>query len=434
MRLSCPLCQARLDISPEPSDGRVTCPSCRAIFTAAKQSDETPRMAPPDETGATGEMGVWVRPAVSPRPRAADRAGGRIGNGPPKATAVPWYLLGIALLPLVLPAVAIPLHLLVGGLAGGALWGAVGGGLAGACLAVVCRRTWPGLARAAIALGLAGLGFTILLGALVAHFLFLRPDAVARPLSAVTVEAAYPGANAQVVADTVAAPIEAQVNGVEGMVAMRSRCDHDGSYTLTVTFEPGTDPAIARVLVVNRVSLAEPILPELVKRPGLTIKTASPGVLMVVNVFSPDGIRDALYLGSHAAQLRDTLTRLPGVGEVTFVGRRHDGVRVWLDRERLAAHDLTAGDVVRAIEQQNVRVAAGPAPEGPMALDAPGRPADAEELENIILKAAGGTPSASRTWPGWRSEAAHHRARCSSTASPRRPWSFTRCRRPARTS
>jgi multidrug efflux pump subunit AcrB len=297
-------------------------------------------------------------------------------------------LLGIALLPLVIPAVAIPLNLLLGGLAGGALWGVIGGGLAGTCLAIACRRTWSSVARLAIALGLAQLGFAILLGALALHFLFLRFNAVTRPLPAVTVEVTYPGANAQVVADTVAAPIEQQINGVEGMIAMRSQCNNDGSYTLTVTFERGTDLEIARVLVANRESLAEPILPDLVKRQGLTIKTASPGVVMIVNVYSPDGSRDALYLSSYATlQLRDELTRLPGVGDVTIVGQRHYSVRVWLDLERLTAHDLTAADVVRAIEQQNVQMAAGPAAEGPIALNALGRLANAEEFENIILKA-----------------------------------------------
>jgi multidrug efflux pump subunit AcrB len=245
----------------------------------------------------------------------------------------------------------------------------------------------PGLTRVVIALGLAGLGFAVLFGALAMYFVFLRPDAVDRPLPAVTVEAAYPGANAQVVADTVAAPIEQQVNGVEGMVAMRSQCNNDGSYLLTVTFERGTDLALARVLVANREALAEPILPDLVKRRGLTIKTATPGVLMIITVFSPDDSRDALYLSNYATvQLRDEVARLPGVGEVTFVGQRPYGVRVWLDWEKLTARDLTAADVVQAIEQQNVQVEAAPVPEGPIALNTLGRLAGAEELGDIILK------------------------------------------------
>jgi multidrug efflux pump subunit AcrB len=298
---------------------------------------------------------------------------------------VPWYLVVIALLPLIIPAVAIPLHLLVGGLAGGALWGAVGGGLAAACLAVACRRNWTGLARLLVALGLAGLSFAILLGALAADVFF--GSEAAKPLPTITLEASYPGANAQVVADTVAAPIEQQIVGVEGMVAMRSQCNNDGSYTLTVTFQRGTDLNLAQVLVQNRESLAEPILPELVKRRGVSVKKKSPGALTIVSLFSPEGRFDALYLSNYAnIQIRDELARVPGVGDVTLVGQRDYGARVWLDPEKLTAHGLTTADVVGAIQQQNVQVAGAPAPEGPMALKALGRLAGAEEFENIILK------------------------------------------------
>jgi multidrug efflux pump subunit AcrB len=298
---------------------------------------------------------------------------------------VPWYLVGIALLPLIIPAVAIPLHLLVGGLAGGALWGAVGGGLAGACLAVARRRNWTRLARAVITSGLAGLSFAILLGALAAEVFF--GSEAAKPLPTITVEAAYPGANAQVVADTVAAPIEQQVIGVEGMVAMRSQGNNDGSYTLTLTFQRGTDLNLAQVLVQNRVNLALPLLPDVVKQTGISVMKKSPGVLIFVNLFSPDGRFDTLYLSNYATlNLRDELARVPGVGDVTLVGQRDYGARVWLDLEKLTAHNLTAADVVGAIQQQNVQVAGAPAPDGPMALKALGRLAGAEEFENIILK------------------------------------------------
>jgi multidrug efflux pump subunit AcrB len=347
MPLFCPRCQARLDATPDSSDEPVTCPSCQASFSTG----EPTRYEPQD------------------------------------AGAVPWYLVGAALLPLIIPAVAIPLHLLLGGLAGAALWGAMGACLAGACLAVVCRRRWTGLARALVVLGLAGLGFAVLVGALAVDFLF-GPEA-ARPLPAVAVEVVYPGANAQTVADTVAAPIEQQIIGVEGMVAMRSQCRDDGSYTLTVTFRRGTDLDLARVLVINRESLAEPMLPEAVKRRGTTIRTASPGVLMILSVFSPDGSRDTLYLSNYATlQLRDELLRVPGVGDITFVGQRDYSLRVWLDQDKLAARDLTAAEVVRAIEQQNVRVAAGPARDGALALHALGGLADADQLENCIVKSA----------------------------------------------
>ena len=142
----------------------------------------------------------------------------------------------------------------------------------------------------------------------------------------------YPGANAQVVADTVAAPIEQQVNGVENMMYMSSQCTNDGTYTLTVTFKPGVDLNMAQVLVQNRESLAEPILPDLVKRRGVAVKKKSPSILMIVNVFSPDNSRDNLYLSNYATiQLRDELARLDGVGDITYIGQRNYSMRVWLD-------------------------------------------------------------------------------------------------------
>ena len=178
----------------------------------------------------------------------------------------------------------------------------------------------------------------------------------------------YPGANAQVVADTVAAPIEQQVNGVEDMMYMSSQCTNDGTYTLTVTFKPGVDLNMAQVLVQNRVSLAEPILPDLVKRRGVTVKKKSPSVLMIVNLFSPDDSRDNLYLSNYATiQLRDELSRLPGVGDITYLGQRDYSMRVWLDPEKMAFRNLTASDVVQAIEQQNIQVAAGQIGQPPVA-------------------------------------------------------------------
>src|SRR6187401_1786186 len=176
----------------------------------------------------------------------------------------------------------------------------------------------------------------------------------------VEVSTVYPGANAQVVADTVAAPIEQQVNGVEGMLYMSSQSTNDGTYALTVTFRSGTDLNLAQVLVQNRVSLAQPILPDLVKRRGVTVKKKSPATLMIVNLFSPDGSRDNLYLSNYATiQLRDELSRLSGVGDISFLGQRDYSMRIWLDPQRLAMRNLDAADVVRAIEQQNTQVAAG---------------------------------------------------------------------------
>src|SRR5438034_5314508 len=170
----------------------------------------------------------------------------------------------------------------------------------------------------------------------------------------VEVSAIYPGANAKVVADTVAAPIEQQVNGVEDMMYMSSQCTNDGNYALTVTFRPGTNLNLAQVLVQNRVSLAQPILPDLVKRRGVTVKKKSPATLMIVNLFSPDGSRDNLYLSNYATiQLRDELSRLNGVGDISFLGQRDYSMRVWLDPERMSVRNLSATDVVTAIEQQN---------------------------------------------------------------------------------
>src|SRR3954466_7007637 len=211
----------------------------------------------------------------------------------------------------------------------------------------------------------------------------------------VEVYAIYPGANAQVVADTVAAPIEQQVNGVEKMLYMSSQCTNDGTYSLTVTFEHGIDLNIAQVLVQNRVSLAQPILPDLVKRRGVTVKKKSPSTLMIVNLYSPDNSRDNLYLSNYATiQLRDELARLPGVGDITYLGQRDYSMRVWLDPGKMSFRNLTAADVATAIEQQNVHVAAGqigqpPVPTGQvfqLTMSTLGRLTDPEQFSDIILK------------------------------------------------
>ncbi|HEY2839900.1 MAG TPA: efflux RND transporter permease subunit [Pirellulales bacterium] len=212
----------------------------------------------------------------------------------------------------------------------------------------------------------------------------------------VEVSTTYAGANAAVVADTVAAPIEQQVNGVEGMMYMSSQCTNDGNYALTVTFEPGTDLNMAQVLVQNRVSLAQPILPSLVTRRGVTVKKKAPSVLMIINLYSPDGSRDNLYLSNYATiRLRDDLSRLPGVGDITFLGQRDYSMRVWLDPQQMAVRGISANDVVHAIEQQNTQVAAGqigqpPAPEGQVfqyTMTTLGRLANAEDFGKMVLRA-----------------------------------------------
>src|SRR5207245_2708014 len=176
----------------------------------------------------------------------------------------------------------------------------------------------------------------------------------------VLVTALYPGANAQTVRDTVAAPIEAQVSGVEGMMYMSSQCTNDGAYNLTVTFKLGMDSDMAQVLVQNRVSLAMPVIPPLVQNEGITVKKMSPNTLMIVNLISPDGRYDSIFLSNYATiYVKDELGRLPGVAGITYLGQRDYSLRAWLDPDKLAALNLSAGDVVAAIAQQNVQVAAG---------------------------------------------------------------------------
>ncbi len=176
----------------------------------------------------------------------------------------------------------------------------------------------------------------------------------------VQVATTYPGANAQVLADTVASPIEQQVNGVEGMLYMSSVSASDGSYRLTVTFDVGTDLDIAQVLVQNRVATAVPLLPEEVQRQGITARKQSTDIILFVVLTSPDGRYDDLYLSNYATlRLRDEISRVDGVGDVNVFGAGQYSMRVWLDPQRLETRSLTAGDVVAAIREQNVQVAAG---------------------------------------------------------------------------
>ncbi len=170
----------------------------------------------------------------------------------------------------------------------------------------------------------------------------------------------YPGANAKTVADTVAIPIEQQVIGVENMLYMSSQCTNDGGYNLTVTFEVGTDLDMAQVLVQNRVNLAVPALPAEVKNTGVSVKKRSPSILLVVNLISPKNSYNQLYLSNFATlRLRDELAQIKGVGDVSQLGQLDYSMRVWLDPDKMAERQLTASDVVGALREQNVQVAAG---------------------------------------------------------------------------
>jgi multidrug efflux pump len=211
----------------------------------------------------------------------------------------------------------------------------------------------------------------------------------------IVVSASYPGASPNVIADTVAAPIEQEVNGVEHMLYMSSQSTNDGQMQLTITFEIGTDLDIAQMQVQNRVSNALPKLPEEVRRLGVTTRKSSPDILLAIHLISPNQRYDQLYLANYTLlNVRDPLLRLLGVGDVRVFGAGDYSMRVWLNPEQVAARNLTAADVVRAIREQNVQVAAGvigqpPLPESPafqLTVNTLGRLKSEEEFANIIVK------------------------------------------------
>jgi multidrug efflux pump len=219
----------------------------------------------------------------------------------------------------------------------------------------------------------------------------------------VQVVCSYPGANAQTVADTVAAPIEQQVNGVENMLYMSSQCTNDGAYTLTVTFKLGTDLKLALVQVQNRVQLAMPQMPDQVQQQGINIKKKTPNILLAVNLYSPDRRYDGLYLSNYLMiHIRDEILRLPGVSDVNILGERDYSIRGWLDPEKLAARNMTASDVVAAVRQENNQVVSGQIGQPPATagvqfqptLSALGRLVEPSQYGDIIVKAGKTGPDA----------------------------------------
>ena len=232
-------------------------------------------------------------------------------------------------------------------------------------------------------------GLVSLLGLPIAQYPNLAPPTI-------SVTAVYPGADAKVVADTVAAPIEQEVNGVEGMIYMSSVSAGDGSYTLTITFEPSVNLDIATVQVQNRVSSAEPRLPEDVRRFGIKTEKKMPDFAQMVSVVGADDAPyDDIFLSNFATlQLRDQLKRIPGVGDARVFGAAEYAMRLWLDPAKLDARDITADEIVAAIREQNVQVAAGkvgemPAPSGTAfqyAISTKGRLVEAEEFAQIVVR------------------------------------------------
>ena len=215
----------------------------------------------------------------------------------------------------------------------------------------------------------------------------------------VQVSASYPGANPQVLADTVAAPIEQEVNGVENMLYMSSTCTSDGAYTLKVTFALGTDADTATILVQNRVQRAMPRLPETVQRQGVNTKKTSTSFVGVFCLYSPDKKFDDLFLANYAnISIKDAILRLKGVGDIFIFPSKDYGMRIWLDPSRLEYNSLTATDVVNALKQQNVQVAAGqigqqPAKPGQhrqLSVNTLGRLTEVEQFEDIVVKSTEG--------------------------------------------
>ncbi len=215
----------------------------------------------------------------------------------------------------------------------------------------------------------------------------------------VTVRASYPGANAETVAATIATPIEQEVNGVDNMLYMTSLSTNDGNMLLTVTFKVGTNLDIANVLVQNRLSVAQPRLPPDVRNLGVTVRKASPDLMLVVHLLSPNKTYDQNYLANYIyLNIRDELLRLDGVGDITIFGGNEYAERIWVDPNKLSAYGLSVTDVTTALQEQNVQVAAGALNSPPAASSAAfqlvvqsqARFKTPEEFADVIIKAQNG--------------------------------------------
>jgi hydrophobe/amphiphile efflux-1 (HAE1) family protein len=240
--------------------------------------------------------------------------------------------------------------------------------------------------------------FVILGGVAFARLPVAQYPEIAPPV--INVSGQYPGASAEVVASTVVTPIEQQINGVENMIYMYSNSTADGRFSIQVSFDLGTNLDIAQVQVQNRVSIAQPRLPADVRNIGVTVNKASPDLMMVVHLFSPDKSRDSLFISNYATlELTDAVSRIDGVGSVTVFGSRDYSMRIWLDPDRLQSLGLTATDVTSALQGQNIQVASGVLDQPPVAhqgafqiaVQTLGRLADPDEFGTIVVKQ---TPSA----------------------------------------
>src|SRR4029453_1506109 len=208
----------------------------------------------------------------------------------------------------------------------------------------------------------------------------------------IVVRAQFPGANPRVISETVATPLEEQINGIDNLLYFESQATADGSMALTVTFNIGTNPEVAETAVQNRVNRALPRLPDIVRQIGVTTEKSTPNLTMVVHLVSPDNSRDALYLRNYGQlNIRDELLRIPGMGSVILFGAGDYAMRIWIDPGKLAARSITSGEVVAAIREQNAQVAAGtvgapPSPKGTefqLAVNTQGRLVKEEEFAHI---------------------------------------------------